>query len=173
MDFEFCILVYFSILLHYKMLIRYVVFCTSEFKMKRFALIVFLVLFWGSSALLTPASYKGKSIDKKHFWAEIQMKGTTNKYRVDVVFVGKAANMNFGNAQMLPMEAGNNPLLSLFLMEPDIKDPEKIVLKQVSPPVVMDDRKPEDWPATAIWFMKLELKEPNKNKNQKKKKNIT
>lgn len=116
------------------------------------------------SVFLFPATYKGKKIDETHFWAKIQMKGATNVYTVDVVFVGKKANMIFAPYQYLPIEAGNSTFMTLYLLKEEIKDPKKILLKQVSPPVVMNDKDPEEWEATAYWFMELDLKPKKKSK---------
>ena len=117
------------------------------------------------SVFLFPATYKGKKIDEKHFSAKIQMKGATNVYTVDVVFVGKKANMAFPLHRALPIEAGNSTFMTLYLLKEEIKDPKKILLKQVSPPVVMNDKDPEEWEATAYWFMELDLKPKKKSKD--------
>jgi hypothetical protein len=117
----------------------------------------FIIAFFCISTLLFPAVYKGKTIDEKHFSAEIKLKDTKPVYKVDVVFVGKAANLRFFPNQMLPVEADNNVFMTLYLEKETIDDPGKIKLKQVKPPPDMDNSKPEDWEAINTWIMKIDL----------------
>jgi hypothetical protein len=93
------------------------------------------------------------------------MKGAKNVYIVDVVFVGKKANLAFPLHLPLPIEAGSSTYMTLFLLKEEIKNPKKILLKQVSPPVIMNDKDPEEWEATAYWFMELDLKPKKKSKD--------
>jgi hypothetical protein len=127
---------------------------------------VFIGVLLTISIFLFPATYKGKKIDEKHFSAKIQMKGATNVYNVDVVFIGNKANLAFALYQVLPIEAGNSTFMTLYLLKEEIKDPKKILLKQVSPPVIMNDKDPEEWEATAYWFMELDLKQKKKKKSK-------
>ena len=121
--------------------------------------IMFVAVFFCFSMLLSPAVYKGEKIDEKHFSAKIRLKDAdeSNFYRVDVVFVGRKANLVFAANQILPAEAGNSVFMTLYLLEDEIEDPEKILLKQVSPPVEYSDKDPEDWEIMAYWYMKLDL----------------
>lgn len=124
--------------------------------MKKYAL-AFIMVFVFLSMSLSPASYKGENIDGKHFPATITKKGTNKAYKVDVVFVGKAVNIRFAPNQILPPEAINNPFMTLYLKNEIISSSGMVLLKQVKPPEVMDDSKPEDWEAAAFWNMKLNL----------------
>jgi hypothetical protein len=124
--------------------------------MKRYAL-VFIIFIVSLSISLSPASYRGENIDGKHFPATITKRGANKTYKVDVVFVGKAANIRFAGNQMLPREANNNYFMTLYLKNEVIRNPGMVLLKQVKPPEVMDDSKPEDWEAAAFWYMKLDL----------------
>lgn len=124
--------------------------------MKKYAWF-FLIVFVYLSVFLSPAIYKGKKIDEKHFPATIKKKDTTQAYRVDVVFVGKAANLRFAVNQVLPIEANNNLFMTLYLENNVIDDPEKVILKQVKPPDDMNNSKPEDWEAVAFWHLKLDV----------------
>jgi hypothetical protein len=124
--------------------------------MKKYALVLIMVFVF-LSASLSPATYRGKNIDEKHFPATITKKGTNNTYKVDVVFVGKAANIRFPANQILPLEANNNYYMTLYLKDEVISSPGMVLLKQVKTPVVIDDSKPEDWEAAAFWNMKLDL----------------
>ncbi|MGD2085992.1 MAG: hypothetical protein PVH61_07400 [Candidatus Aminicenantes bacterium] len=124
--------------------------------MKKYAL-AFVMVFVCLSISLSPASYRGENIDRKHFPATITKKDTKKPYKVDVVFVGKAANIRFPANQLLPPEANDNYFMTLYLKDDVIRNPEKVLLKQVKPPEVMNDSKPEDWEAAAFWYMKLDL----------------
>ncbi len=123
--------------------------------MRKYA-ILFSIVFIGFFMALFPAVYQGKKLDEKHFPAEIQKEDSLNIYKVDVVFVGRAANLCFAVNQVLPVEANNNLYMTLYLEKAEIEDPEKIKLKQVKPPPIMDDGKPEDWEAEAYWHLKLD-----------------
>ena len=118
-------------------------------------MILMSVLFCLSS--LFGAIYQGEKIDDKHFSAEITREDSDATYKVDVVFVGKAANIRFAANQILPFEANDSIFMTLYLRQEEIQDPEKVVLKQVKPPEIMNDSKPEDWEAAAIWHMKINL----------------
>ena len=124
--------------------------------MKKYAL-AFIIVFVFLPVFLTSASFRGENIDGKHFPATITKRGTNKDYKVDVVFVGKAANIRFSGTQILPPEANNNYFMTLYLKNEVISSPGTVLLKQVKPPEVMDDSKPEDWEATAFWNMKLDL----------------
>jgi hypothetical protein len=123
--------------------------------MKKYGMVFMSVLFCVSS--LFGAVYQGEKIDGKHFPAEISEKDSKSTYKVDVVFVGKAANIRFAANQILPLAANDNTFITLYLEQEKILDPEKVVLKQVKPPEDMNDSKPEDWEAAAFWHMKLDL----------------
>jgi hypothetical protein len=124
--------------------------------MKKYAL-AFIIVFVFLSVSLSPATYRGENIDGKHFPATITKKGTNKAYKVDVVFVGKAANIRFAATQILPPEANNNYFITLYLKNEVISSPGMVLLKQVKPPEVMDNSQPEDWEAAAFWNMKLDL----------------
>ncbi|UCH94338.1 MAG: hypothetical protein JSV88_29280 [Candidatus Aminicenantes bacterium] len=124
--------------------------------MKKYG-IFFIIAIFCLSVSLFPAIYEGKKIDEKHFPATIKKKDTKMEYRVDVVFVGKAANIRFAVNQILPVEANNSFFITLYLENEVIEDPGKILLKQVKPPPNLDDSKPEDWEAVKYWIMKLDL----------------
>jgi hypothetical protein len=126
--------------------------------MKRYGMVLMTALFCLSS--LFGAIYQGEKIDNKHFPAEITREESSSTYKVDVVFVGKAANIRFAANQILPFEANDSIFMTLYLQEEDIQDPENVVLKQVKPPDNMDDSKPEDWEAAALWHMKLDMNPP-------------
>ena len=119
------------------------------------SMVIIILLMWGF--FLPGAVYHGEKIDKRHFPAEITKEDTTATYKVDVVFVGKAANIRFAANQILPFDANNNIFMTLYLEKEEIQDPGKVVLKQVKPPEDMDNSKPEDWEAAAHWDMKLDL----------------
>ena len=121
---------------------------------KEIMLLISIVL--SLSVVLFPAIYQGKKLDEKHYTAEIQKEDSPNIYKVDVVFVGRAANLCFAVNQVLPVEANDNVLMTLYLEKAEIEDPEKIKLKQVKPPPIIDDSKPEDWEATDFWYLKLD-----------------
>ena len=124
--------------------------------MKRYGIVFVIAFFWVSISL-SPATYEGEKIDGKHFPAAITKRGTNKTYKVDVVFVGKAANIRFAANQILPPEANNNYFMTLYLKNEVISNPGMVLLKQVKPPEVMDNSKPEDWEATDFWYMKLDL----------------
>jgi hypothetical protein len=128
--------------------------------MKKYG-IVFVIAFFWVSIFLFPASFQGENIDGKHFPAAITKKDTNKTYKVDVVFVGKAANIRFPSNQILPPVANNNYFMTLYLKDEVIMDPGMVPLKQVKPPEVMDDSKPEDWEAADFWYMKLDLSSLN------------
>ena len=123
-----------------------------------YILIIFVVMF---SIGLFSATYKGKKIDKKHLSAYIWLKETKVKYKVDVVFVKKAANIVFDEGQELPLSQGNSIYLTLYLPKEEIVDSQYIVLKQVKPPENEGDREsdPDKWEIAAIWIMALDLKD--------------
>ena len=123
--------------------------------MRKYTVVFTLAFFWISTQLF-PAAYMGKTIDEKHFPAEIKLKNSKFAYKVDVVFLGKAANIRFLPNQILPVEANNNNLITLYLKEESIQNPGNIVLKQVIPPPDNDNSKPEDWEAGNIWIMKID-----------------
>jgi len=115
-----------------------------------------IVFFW-VSIFLSSASFQGENIDGKHFPAAITKKDSNKTYKVDVVFVGKAANIRFAANQILPPEANNNYFMTLYLKDEIIRNPGMVLLKEVKPPEVMDNSNPEDWEAAAFWNMKLDL----------------
>ncbi|MCP5051437.1 MAG: hypothetical protein GY940_29995 [bacterium] len=115
-----------------------------------------ILVCWSFS--LSPAIFEGERIDKKNFPATIQKEGIPTVYRVDVVFIGRAANIRFAVNQVLPIEASNNSFMTLYLVKDEnIDDHDEVILKQVIQPPVIDDSKPEDWATSAIWIMKLDL----------------
>jgi hypothetical protein len=126
----------------------------------KFKFILFLIF----SLLLQGAIYKDKTIDKVHYDAKVWMKGSEVKYRVDVVFVKKTANLVFARGQVLPLTLLNNRYLTLYLFKERIEDPAKVILKQVKPPIIMNDKDkdPDKWEVSAIWVMDLDLSSARK-----------
>jgi hypothetical protein len=109
--------------------------------------------------MLSAAIYKGKKIDNTHFSATIWLKDSDVSYGVDVVFVGKAANIVFDEGQMLPHIPRNDRFVTFYLKEEIIKDPKKITLRQVNPPIITKDKNsdPDQWETAAIWYMRLNI----------------
>lgn len=122
--------------------------------------IILIILVLSFILSLYPAIYKNKNIDKKHFSALMWMKGTKEKYKVDVVFVKKAANIIFDEGQMLPHIIRNDRFLTLYLIDEKIENLNNIILKQVNPPIIKNNEKtdPDKWEIAAIWIMKIDLK---------------
>ena len=108
---------------------------------------------------ISPATYKSLKIDGRHFPAVLVQSGSDVEYKADVVFKGKAVNINFLIGQVLPATTRNNRLLTLYLYEEKITDPDRIHLKQVIPPVQKrrgnDD--PDTWEVVAEWWMSVDL----------------
>lgn len=126
---------------------------------KKTALFILLTIIM--VVFLSTAVYKGKKIDNTHFSATIWLKDSDVTYRVDVVFVGKAANIVFDEGQMLPQIPRNDRFVTFYLKEEIIKDPKKITLRQVNPPIIEDDKQsdPDKWETAAIWYMHLNMKD--------------
>ncbi len=125
-----------------------------------FSLFLFLTFVWGS--ILPAAQYKGKNIDGRHWNAEIWIKDSTQTYSVDVVFVEKAANLAFPEHVLLPpmlqTKLLSDKYLTLYLFSEIIEYPDRVVLRQVKPPLVLDNSDPSTWETDIIWVMKLDLK---------------
>jgi len=113
------------------------------------------------SNIVFPAEYQGKNIDSIHFSAKIKEKDAEdipeNYYAVDVVFVGKAANIRFNPNQILPLAFSDNQFQTFYLLEKEIKDADEVILKQVQVPMEEASTPPEDWPETVRWVMKVDL----------------
>jgi hypothetical protein len=131
--------------------------------MNRKIMISFMV-FVGAALLLPAAEYKGRRVDGQHVSALIHIENDSNCYDVDLVFVGKAVNIAFpeGISSVFRSTLLNGKYLTLYLYDEKIEDPANIKAKQVSPPTDLDARSvqnnPEDWPASQIWIMKVEMK---------------
>jgi len=106
------------------------------------------------------AKYKGKDIDGEHYSAKIWIEESETKYRVDVVFVKKAANIVFKGNQILPITIRNDKYMTLYLIDEEIKNPDKIKLRQVKPPPITNTKKsdPTEWETAAIWYMEADIK---------------
>lgn len=124
-----------------------------------YAGLLILVLLMVCSSAAFSATYKGKNIDHKHFSATLQMNGTTTKYRVNVVFIEKKANLVFANDQMLLPAQQINQYLTLYLQEEEIKDPKAVVLMELIVPTEETTRNkdPKNWKVSKVWIMELNL----------------
>ena len=109
---------------------------------------------------LSAAIYKDKKIDNTHYSATIWLKDSDVTYTVDVVFVGKAANIVFDEGQMLPHILRSGRFVTFYLKNETIKNLKKIPLRQVNPPIITGTKKtnPDNWETAAIWFMHLQIK---------------
>jgi len=125
-----------------------------------YAGLLILVLLMVCSSAAFSATYEGKNIDHKHFSATLQMKGTTTKYRVNVVFIEKKANLVFANDQMLLPAQQINQYLTLYLQEEEIKDPKAVVLMELIVPTeeTARNKDPKNWKVSKVWIMELNLK---------------
>ncbi len=117
-----------------------------------------------AALLLAGAEYKGRNIDGTHFSARVHVEGDEAAYEVDVVFVGRAANVAFPDLVNPAFRATliNGKYLTLYLLDEVVADPANLRLKQVSPPLELDPREekpdPADWPATRIWVMNVDVR---------------
>ena len=86
------------------------------------------------------------------------MKGHDIRYRVDVVFLKRAANIVFQSGQILPHTLRNDRYMSLYLERENIDSLSAIMLKQVIPPDEIDENNsdPEKWEVGARWIMKID-----------------
>lgn len=128
-----------------------------RWSMKKYVFLLSALLCLAMS--LSPAVYKDRVIDGKHFSAEIQRQGTANVIKVDVVFKGKAANIYVKPGQVLPPYLRNNQYITLYLEKETIKTPTAVTLREVrAPGVIMDNNaNPDDWPTLALWTMRLQI----------------
>ena len=119
----------------------------------------FLFFLISCSYFLSSAEYKSEKIDGRHYPAKIWIEGSDIKYKVDVVFVGKAANIVFNTGQILPATSRSGRYITLYLKKEVIEDQKNIILKQVIPPVIMGDKNkdPEKWKVGAIWIMSIDI----------------
>lgn len=133
-------------------------------KLIKIILITFPLFF---NMLIFSATYDGKSIDKTHYTAFIWMKDTETKYKVDVVFLKRIANIVLPMDQNLPFALKNRRFLTLYLNKEEIEDPEAIPLRQIVPPVLEDGEKidPDKCKTAANWFMNVDLTKPGKKEN--------
>ena len=126
--------------------------------MKHRVVLACLILVFGCIQI-NPAIYKSLKIDGNHYSAVLVQSGSDVEYKADVVFKGKAVNINFLVGQVLPATTRNNRLLTLYLYEEEITDPERVHLKQLIPPVQKrrgnDD--PDTWEVVAEWWMSVDL----------------
>ncbi len=122
--------------------------------------LLILVLLMVCSSVVFSATYKGKNIDHKHFSVTLQVKGTTTKYRINVVFIEKKANLVFANDQMLLPAQQINQYLTLYLQEEEIKDPKALVLLELIVPTeeTARNKDPKNWKVSKVWIMELNLK---------------
>jgi hypothetical protein len=91
------------------------------------------------------------------------------KYKVDVVFIKRVANIALAMDRNLPFVLKNRRYLTLYLNKEEIDDPAVITLRQIVPPVLSDGEKIDsDKCETATnWFMNVDLKKPGKKEDNK------
>lgn len=113
----------------------------------------------GAALMVQGATFRKTLLDGQHFHASIGVKGGTDSYPVDVVFVDRAANIAFPDniPPILKSKLMSGRYLTLYLLLEEIKNPDCIVLKQVKPPLILDNRDPADWETDVIWEMKVKL----------------
>jgi hypothetical protein len=115
----------------------------------------------GVSIYLYSAEYKGKIIDEQHFFGELWLSGSKQKYKVDAVFIKKAVNIAFDQNQLLPLQFQNLNFFTLYLKEEIIAAPDYIILRQIDPEVLMEGKEfdPDKCKTKAIWILNIHLKE--------------
>ena len=121
----------------------------------------FLPILGLGAVLMAPAAtYKGVRLDGKHFHARIKVKEAMESYPVDVVFVHRAANIAFPDniPPALKSKLMSGRYLTLYLFQEEIENPDLLVVRQVKPPLILDNRDPADWETDVIWEMEVELK---------------
>jgi len=103
------------------------------------------------------AVYKDHDLDGVSFRALIRLQESETEYRCTVVFRERAANIILDVNQMLPMVPRNDRFMTLYLLEEEIPDTQKIAAKLVTvPPEDMDEPPPpEEWPARSMWWIHL------------------
>ena len=127
----------------------------QRFSTTRYSVWLILFILLASLFFLYTAEFQGRNIDNRHFSATLWMKNHDVRYQVDVVFLKKAANIFFKWGQILPVTVRNDRYMTLYLEKENIDSLSEIVLKQVKPPDVIDERNrdPHNWPAGAYWIM--------------------
>lgn len=109
-------------------------------------------------AIAGAAVYKDRDLDGVSLRARIRLQDDKTEYRCALAFHGRAANIVLDLNQVLPMVPRNDRYMTLYLLEEEIVDPEKIAAKLVTQPPrdVTEPSPPEEWPAASLWWIHLE-----------------
>lgn len=164
--------------------------------MRRFLWVFLSVIFFLPLGVFT-ATYNGKKIDNKHFSAKLQLikyfpdknlyidenvydeYGKKKEYEyyksygiydVDVVFVDKAAKIFFNPNSILPLPDATqkSSFLTLYLINEDIENPSRVMLKHTlntSDVIPLEEPDPDKLPTIAIWLISLNMDGYKGNEN--------
>ena len=115
---------------------------------------VFLVL---AATFAGAAVYKDQNLDGAVLRAQIRLQEGETEYHCTVVFRERAANIVLNLNQVLPMVPRNDRYMTLYLLEEEIADPQKIAAKLVTePPEGVDEPPPAaEWPAHSLWWIRI------------------